>query len=54
MSKYSPLTHHLQTSAQPEVPMHFAKIEAILGFALPPSARQHRGWFVSVRQIKNY
>ncbi|MEI6800260.1 MAG: hypothetical protein WCO04_13760 [Pseudomonadota bacterium] len=45
MSKYSPLTHHLQTCAQPEVPMHFAKIEAILGFALPPSARQHRGWW---------
>jgi hypothetical protein len=45
MSKYSPLTHHLQTCAQAEVPMHFAEIEAILGFALPPSSRQHRGWW---------
>ena len=45
MSKYSPLTHHLQTCPQAEVPMSFAEIEAILGFALPPSSRQHRGWW---------
>lgn len=45
MSKYSPLTRHLQTCHQAEVPMRFADIEAILGFTLPPSSRQHRGWW---------
>lgn len=45
MSKYSPLTLHLQVCQQALVPMRFAEIEAILGFALPPSSRQHRGWW---------
>ncbi len=45
MSKYSPLTYHLQTRRQAEVPMHFSDIEAILGFDLPPSSRQHRAWW---------
>lgn len=45
MSKYSPLTLHLQTCHQAELPMRFAEIEALLGFALPHSSRQHRGWW---------
>ena len=45
MSKYSPLTLHLQSCNLAHVPMRFAEIEALLGFALPPSSRQHRGWW---------
>jgi hypothetical protein len=45
MSKYSPLTRHLESCNLAHVPMRFAEIEAILGFALPPSSRQHRGWW---------
>lgn len=45
MSKYSPLTYHLQTRQQAEVAMRFSEIEAVLGFALPPSSRQHRAWW---------
>ena len=47
MSKYSPLTLHLQVCQQALVPMRFAEIEAILGFVLPPSSRQHRGWWIN-------
>ena len=45
MSKYSNLTLHLQSCPQADMPMRFAEIEAILGFVLPPSSRQHRGWW---------
>jgi len=43
MSTFFPLTLHLQSCKQAHVPIRFAEIEAILGFALPPSSRQHRG-----------
>jgi hypothetical protein len=45
MSKYDPLKSHLERQANSLVPMSFAEIEALLGFALPPSARDHRAWW---------
>jgi hypothetical protein len=45
MPKYAPLTRHLTALGQPRVAMTFAEIEAVLGFALPPSARRHRAFW---------
>lgn len=44
-SKYGPLGAFLAAHYGDEVPMTFAEIERILGFALPPSARKHRPWW---------
>lgn len=45
MPKYAPLTRHLAAQNKPRVAMTFAEIEAVLGFALPPSARRHRAFW---------
>lgn len=45
MSKYSPLTHHLQMQHRQQIPMSFPELEKLLGFHLPPSARKHRAWW---------
>lgn len=45
MSKYEPLRAYLLGQFGDEVPMTFAGIERVLGFALPPSARKHRPWW---------
>lgn len=45
MSKYDPLTRHLNARHSAQVPMRFDEIERLLGFDLPPSARKHRAWW---------
>ncbi|HLZ75353.1 DUF7662 domain-containing protein [Phenylobacterium sp.] len=45
MSKYDPLAHFLKTQKSAETPMSFLEIEKVLGFELPPSARQHPAWW---------
>jgi hypothetical protein len=45
MGKYDPLLRHLQTARSASVAMTFAEIEAVLGFALPPSSQRHRAWW---------
>ena len=45
MSKYDPLQHHLAKKGMDHVPMSFEEIEALIGGALPPSARKHRAWW---------
>lgn len=47
MSKYEPLTRHLRTSRKDRVPMTFAELENLLGFALPNSSRRHRAWWAN-------
>ena len=44
--KYAPLYRHL-LSAHPDLEWRttFGKVESILGFRLPDSARLHRPWF---------
>jgi DNA-binding transcriptional regulator YiaG len=44
-SKYQPLLDALRQSEQAHVTLTFAAIEALLGEALPPSARSKRGWW---------
>jgi len=43
-SKYQPLADYLATLTVDEVMLTFAEIEAILGTALPPSARAAPFW----------
>lgn len=43
--KYERLNDHLRHQTASEVPMTFAEIEALIGAALPPSARKHRPWW---------
>ena len=45
MSRYDPLTTHLQMQSAAQVRMSFAEIEAVLGRSLPDSAVTHRGWW---------
>ena len=45
MSKYAPLTAHLRSSGQGEIPMMFGHIETIIGARLPASAFRHRAWW---------
>jgi hypothetical protein len=47
MSKYAPLTKHLQAQSADRVPMTFAELEQVLGFPLPPSSRKHRAWWAN-------
>jgi hypothetical protein len=47
MSKYDPLRRYLEQSLAPEIVLSFAEIEAILGGALPASARRHRAWWAN-------
>ncbi|MBW4582644.1 MAG: helix-turn-helix domain-containing protein [Tildeniella nuda ZEHNDER 1965/U140] len=44
-SKYQPLLDALRQSDQTHITLTFAEIEALLGGALPPSARIKRGWW---------
>ena len=44
-SKYQPLLDALRQSDQTHITLTFAAIEALLGEALPPSARSKRGWW---------
>ncbi len=43
--KYRRLGAFLNAQSFQTVPMTFAAIEAIIGDALPPSARKHRAWW---------
>lgn len=50
MSKYEPLLRHLSDLHSGEWRATFADVEAILGFPLPDSARQHSAWWSNNRQ----
>ncbi len=45
--KYAPLFRHLAAIGGPDWRASFSEIEAILGFALPASARLHRPWWAN-------
>lgn len=45
--KYDLLRDHLMAIKSPSVMMSFTEIEAILGAALPRSARAHREWWAN-------
>lgn len=45
IGKYEPLFHHLTALEATEWRASFREIEAILGFALPASARRHQAWW---------
>ena len=47
VSKYTPLKHRLEGTADTETAMSFAQVEDILGFGLPPSARKHQAWWAN-------
>jgi hypothetical protein len=47
MSKYDPLHEHLSGLTAESVDMTFAEVESVLGFALPPSAREYREWWAN-------
>jgi len=47
MTKYAPLTEFLQQQPVNRLPVTFAELESLLGFALPPSARKHRAWWAN-------
>jgi hypothetical protein len=45
MSKYDPLKDFLKSRPASEAPMSFPEVEEVLGFKLPPSAREHPAWW---------
>ncbi len=45
MSKYAPLESFLERVGKAEVTLSFAKIEKILDFQLPSSARKYAAWW---------
>jgi hypothetical protein len=45
MGKYEPLARYLNSRSEDSWNATFAEIEEALGFALPPSAHQHRAWW---------
>lgn len=45
MSKYDPLRDFLKSRPASEAPMSFPEVEDVLGFKLPPSAREHPAWW---------
>lgn len=45
MSKYDPLNRFLSQQSADRITLTFSEIEAILGFRLPASARQHTAWW---------
>ena len=47
--KYAPLYRRLRVRAGQEWRVSFVDIEAVLGFALPESARDHRSWWSNQR-----
>ena len=48
--KYAPLHEHLLTLRGREWRTNFAKLEKVLGFSLPNSARIHRPWWANQGQ----
>lgn len=48
-SKYFPLQQFLERQSASELPLTFPEVEAVLGFALPPSARAHPAWWSNNR-----
>lgn len=44
-NKYDPLLDYLQRAPQDEIALTFSEIEAVIGDALPSSARTHRAWW---------
>ena len=48
--KYRKLYAHLSELRSREWNASFAEVEAVLGFALPVSARMHRPWWANQRQ----
>lgn len=49
MGKYEPLAEHLSGERENAWIASFSEIEAVLGFPLPPSARNHREWWGNQR-----
>ena len=47
MSKYTPLTDHLNSLEEGDWRAKFSEIEEILGFSLPESAYLHRPWWAN-------
>lgn len=47
MGKYEPLARKLGQASGDEFSASFGEIETILGFRLPPSAREHRPWWAN-------
>jgi hypothetical protein len=47
MGKYRPLAQFLAGFKQDSWDASFEEIERILGFSLPPSAREHRAWWAN-------
>lgn len=45
--KYHKLYSHLCSLTGQEWPTSFRKVEAIIGFGLPPSAYRHRAWWAN-------
>jgi hypothetical protein len=49
-SKYDPLCDFLVDRPKQPVTLGFTEVEAILGFALPASARRHQAWWANERE----
>ncbi len=47
MGKYEPLAEYLKKCGDDSWDASFSEIEEILGFALPPSAHEHRAWWAN-------
>jgi hypothetical protein len=47
MSKYEPITRHLNAQPSHRVTMGFAEIERLIGFPLPQSARKYPAWWAN-------
>jgi DNA-binding transcriptional regulator YiaG len=44
-SKYYPLLDYLQRCGEEQTTLSFARVETLLGIALPPSARRRQNWW---------
>jgi predicted HNH restriction endonuclease len=49
MSKYTPLSEHLQRLSADATNLSFSEVEKIIGCALPHSARTHQAWWANSR-----
>jgi hypothetical protein len=47
MRKYRPLGDYLAKQPETSLSLTFQEVERILGFALPPSAHNHRAWWAN-------
>src|SRR5271155_1764294 len=51
MSKYTPLQYNLRGRPRMDMELSFEEVEKILGFSLPPSAREHSAaWWSNERE----